>query len=135
MPLAAPTAQDNAVGSITLEQPTDFQKELAAAATSPNPRSSLITASKKFIASPKFISSTSASAFQKQINTLDKLEDASIFDLKAVVGAVKQVFSNDPAAVVQSADFVALVEALRNSILAIKYVQVRSLTMAQVLFG
>jgi hypothetical protein len=136
-PLAAPIAQDNAVGSITLTQTTDFQKELEAAATSSDPRTALTTASKKFIASSKFISSPSASDFQKQVNTLnatfDKLDDAGIFDLKAVVGAVKQVFGKDPAAVVQSADFVALIESLKHSILAIKYVQVCWLRVFQVI--
>ena len=124
----APIAQDPALASIALAQSTDFQNELATAASSPNPRQALVNASTKFIASPKFISSTSATAFQKQVNTLsaifDKLEDAGIFDLKAVAGAVKQVFDHDASTVAKSADFIALVEALKDSITAIKFVQV-----------
>jgi len=125
---AAPIAQDPTLGPIPLSQSTDFQKELATAAAAPDPRPALVAVSAKFIASPKFISSTSATAFQKQVNTLstifDTLEDAGIFDLKAVASAVKQVFDHVPSDVAKSADFIALVEALKDSITAIKFVQV-----------
>jgi hypothetical protein len=121
---AAPIAQDPVNGSITLAQTSDFQNELHVKTAASS------SASTKFIASSKFISSTNATAFQKQISILGdifgKLNEAGIFDLKAVVGAVKQVFNQEPSAVVKSPDFVALVEGLKDSIVAIKFVQVRS---------
>lgn len=55
----------------------------------------------------------------------NKLEGAGILDLKAVLSAVKQVFGKDPAEVVKSAEFISLMEGLKDSIIAIKYVQVR----------
>lgn len=125
---AAPVAQDPSLGPIQLAQSTDFQKLLATAAAASDPRPALVAASANFIASPKFIASTSATPFQKQVNTLgsifDTLEDAGIFDLKAVASAVKQVFDHVPSDVAKSADFIALVEALKDSITAIKFVQV-----------
>jgi hypothetical protein len=122
-------AQDAVHASIVLAQESDFQIALAAAATSPNPRPAMVAVAKDFIASDKFIASPSASAFQRQVGVLglmfDKLEEAEILDLKAVLNTVKQVFANDAAEVVKSVDFVLLSQGLKDSITAIKYVQVR----------
>ena len=89
----------------------------------------MVVVAKDFIASDKFIASTSATAFEKQVGVLgvmlDKLEEAGILDLKTMLSTVKQMFTKHAAEVVKSAEFVALCQALKDSITAIKYVQVR----------
>jgi hypothetical protein len=121
-------AQDPDHKSIKLSQDSDFQRKLLDAVSGPNPRSALVTASRDFIASSKFISSVSATDFQKKLNVLsaafDKLESAGILDLKAVFATVKNVFGEDASKFVKRPEFVDLIKNLKDSIAAIKYVQV-----------
>ena len=121
--------QDPANGSIILAQNSAFQIALATAAASSDPRTATVTEAKKFIASNDFISSVSGTDFQKQVNilsaTFDKLEAAGLLNLDAVLAAAKQAFGKEAAVVVASPDFVALRAGLKDSITAVKYVQVR----------
>jgi hypothetical protein len=114
-----------------LAQESAFQKELKQAAQSNTPRVSLEAASKAFIISDRFISSPDGNEFQKKLvqfsTLLDKLEQVGASQLETIVNTTKHVFGEDPSELVKDEEFVNLKEALKDSIVAIKYIQVSRL--------
>ncbi|PVH68884.1 hypothetical protein DL98DRAFT_599137 [Cadophora sp. DSE1049] len=123
----APLSGDPTRPPIVLAQDGQFQKDLKKSAVSNTPRESLESVSRTFIASDKFISSIDGSQFQKKVvefsAIVDKLETAGIVGLKAVSKVVKQAFGQEPSDLVKSVELVSLLQGLRDSIVAIKYVQ------------
>jgi hypothetical protein len=111
-----------------LSQESAFQKELKKAAQSSTPRASLEAVSRAFIASDQFISSPDGNDIQKKLvkfsTLVDKLEQVGASQLETIVNTTKNVFGEDPSVLVRDKEFVNLKQALKDSIVAIKYIQV-----------
>lgn len=117
-------------GPIKLSQSSDFQKALAAAASKPDAvvRDEIRAVAKPFIDSDQFVSGTSGTSFQAKVASfsakIDQVEgtkDLTVADVKIIAAAV---FGQQVGDLVKSDDFTKLVQNLRDSLLAIKYVQV-----------
>jgi hypothetical protein len=111
-----------------LAQESDLQKALKKGAISDTPKESLQTAAKEFLAIDKAIKSPDSSDFQKKLvqftTVVNVLENAQVVQLDAVINAVKHVFGKEASDVVKEKEFVDLKTQLKDSIVAIKYVQV-----------
>ena len=120
--------QDPRLPNIELTQQSDFQKKLAIAAASPNPRDSIIAASKELIADKsRFIADPSGTAFSAKVvvfgRAVDSITKDSSINKDGIAKAVQDNFAASPAQVIATDDYKNLLSNLRDSVLAIKYVQ------------
>jgi hypothetical protein len=126
----APVADDPTItsGPIKLSQGSDFQKALAGAAAKPDLRNEIRAVAKPFIDSDKFVKTTTITDFQAKVNAfsakVDKVEKVKTLTAKDVKVIVLDTFGKEDTEVVESDDFKNLMQGLRDSVLAIKYVQV-----------
>src|SRR5689334_13453508 len=102
-------AQDPASPSITLAQDTPFQKALADAAKTADPRPALLNAARGYIAGTTFIGTPGANPLAAKLATfeaaLDKLENDPGVSHADVAKAVSDSFGSTPQAFVQSSAF------------------------------
>ncbi|MEV6423985.1 hypothetical protein [Streptomyces sp. NPDC051662] len=136
-------AQDPDNPSVELAQQTDFQQALAAASSTPDPRTELRRVAGGYVAGPLFIAGPEQTPLAKEtakfVATLDRLPaparaagaapaarsgaappfPPSLRD--TLIAAVRDAFGAVPADVVQSAAYKTAVARLRDSVLAIKY--------------
>jgi len=127
----APLAQNPATPSIKLVQWTDFQKSLADAAKTENPRSALKKLADNYVADKTlFIPSADLLPLQKCLlrfsSLLDKASSTGSLNLKNVTDASNQEFGGSPHDVVNSDEFKTLLTQLKDSVVAIKFAQVCS---------
>lgn len=126
-------AQNPAAPSIKLKQNSQYQVDLAKALAESDPRTESIQVSKAFIDGATFIKDINGSDILKSLNRFGLLAtDASFgnrLPLATVLQLVKQVFGVSAAELVTQSEFVSLVADLRDSIVAIKFVQVRQVPL------
>jgi hypothetical protein len=113
---------------IVLTQASTFQKSLADAAKTQNPRDALVNLSRSFIASKDFVASPSSTPFATHVvqfgKAIDELDEDSAADPKTLAALVKKEFGVDVGQVLKDPGYQSLISNLRDSIVAIKYVQV-----------
>jgi hypothetical protein len=113
---------------ISLAQSTTFQKDLADATKSSSPRDAVTKVARAFITDKSFIGTPDGKPFQVKLvhfgTSLDNLGKGGTLLLSAVLGAVKNAFGQKVGDVVKQPEFLTVLEGLRDSVLAIKYVQV-----------
>ncbi|KAK4108839.1 carbohydrate-binding module family 12 protein [Canariomyces notabilis] len=94
---------------------------------SSTPRDSIQAVCKDFIKSNRFVSSADGTDFQNKLVQfsllVDNLERAGAAQLEPVINTVEQVFGQQPSNLVRQEDFLSLKGALKDSIVAVKYVQ------------
>lgn len=121
-------AQDPQAPSVVLTQASAFQKSLGDAAKVENPRDGMVTLSAAFIKSGNFVNDVEGSDFARRVvkfgNAVDKLDASALPDLQKLPSLVKDAFGSDASQVVKDPDYQTLLSNLRDSIVAIKYVQV-----------
>jgi hypothetical protein len=97
------------------------------AAGSADPRSALVAVAKAFIASEKFVTSVDGTPFQEKVNGFTARIDeskATRLDVETVARVAKEVIGQEARDLVKSVEFTKLLKALRDSVVAIKYVRV-----------
>ena len=127
MLIRPPVAQDPQRPSIELRQGSPFQVELAAAANEADPRAGLLRVARQFIAANGFVGEPGAVDIADALTTLggrlDELGQAEDLSRDDVVQAIADTLGAPAIDVIAGAAFEAAVARLRDSILAIKYVQ------------
>ncbi len=123
-------AQDPQAPSVNLTQASTFQRALGDAAKIQNPRDGMVNLAATFIKSRNFVNDVQGSDFARKVvkfgSAVDNLDTSASPNHKQVADLVKDAFGADAGQVVQDPAYQSLLTNLRDSIVAIKYVQVRA---------
>lgn len=113
------------ITSISLASESAFQEKLREAAGADAPRDKLKAQARKFVASKGFIGKPEGLRYQRELRQLaqrfDDQQQRDTADPDDLTAAVQDTFGKSPAELVGMAQFEADVTALRDSILAIKF--------------
>ncbi|KAB8339245.1 hypothetical protein FH972_022179 [Carpinus fangiana] len=120
--------QDPKLPNIQLTQATEFQKKLGLAVVSAKPRDNIVLAAKELIADrSRFVVDPSGTPFSAKViafgRAVDNITSDAGIDKAKVIQAVQDAFGSAPAQVVATDDYKNFLSNLRDSVLAIKYVQ------------
>jgi len=119
-----PIAQDDDAPSVPLAQNSAFQAALGQAQSTDRRRDALKDVARNFIATAGFVGDPKSLHVHDQLNTLsvdlNALEDGNAVTNLKVAKAIEDAFGKKPASLVKDKDLDGPIEALRDSIIAIK---------------